>query len=489
MCHPTTKPSTHPIFFSLCSNRWLVMKQTELVFIPSPGIGHLAATVEIAKLMTHRDRRLSITILIMKFPFGSNDSMTSDSDSIRFLTLPPVEVSPGTTGITEFLKPQIPLVRDAVHEITRSNSVRLGGFVIDMFCTSMIDVADEFEVPSYLFFTSSAAFLGFMFHLQFLHDYEGLDFNEFKDSHAELEVPSYANPVPGKVFPSVMFDKEGCGAEKFLYHTRRFRQVKGIMVNTLVELESHAIQSFSGSTIPPVYPVGPVLNTQGGSVGRQQDDSAVMTWLDDQPPSSVLFLCFGSMGSFGGDQVKEIAHGLERSGHRFLWSLRQPPPKGKIESPSNYANVEEVLPEGFLHRTARIGKVIGWAPQVAILAHSAVGGFVSHCGWNSTLESIYYGVPVATWPMFAEQQINAFQMVKDLGLAVEIKMDYNKDSSYIVSAQEIEIGLKNLMNIDNEVRKKREEMKKISRKVMIEGGSSHFSLGHFIEDVIDQHSM
>ena len=75
-------------------------------------------------------------------------------------------------------------------------------------------------------------------------------------------------------------------------------------------------------------------------------------------------------------------------------------------------------------------------------------------------------------------------MVKDLGLAVKIKMDYNKDSSYVVSAQEIEIGLKNLMNIDNEVRKKMEEMKKISRKVMIEGGSLHFSLGHFIEDMM-----
>ncbi|KAJ9687267.1 hypothetical protein PVL29_015944 [Vitis rotundifolia] len=424
------------------------MKQTELVFIPSPGIGHLAATVEIAKLLTQRDPRFSITIFIIKFPFWSDDiSMTSDSDSIRFVTLPPVEISPRATApaflMSEFLEAHIPLLRDAVQELTRSNSVRLGGFVIDMFCTSMIDVADEFEVPSYLFFTSSAAFLGFMFHLQFLHDYEGLDFNEFKDSDAELEVPSYANPVPGKVFPSVMFDKEGGGAEKFLYHTRRFRQVKGIMVNTLVELESHAIQSFSGSTIPPVYPVGPVLKTQGGSVGGQQDASAVMSWLDDQPPSSVVFLCFGSMGGFGGDQVKEIAHGLVRSGHRFLWSLRQPSPKGKIESPSNYAKVEEVLPEG-----------------------------------------IYHGVAVATWPMFAEQQINAFQMVKDLGLAVEIKMDYNKDSSYVVSAQEIEIGLKNLMNIDNEVRKKREEMKKISRKEMIEGGSSHFSLGHFIEDMM-----
>ena len=462
------------------------MKQTELVFIPSPGIGHIAATVEIAKLLTQRDPRFSITIFIIKFPFWSDDSaMTSDSDSIRFVTLPPVEVSPGAAEpfllISEFLKAQVPLLRDAVHELTRSNSVRLAGFVIDMFCTSMIDVADEFGVPSYLFFTSSAAFLGFKFHLQFLHDHEGLDINEFKNSDAELQVPSFANLVPGKVFPSVMFDQEGGGTEMSLYHTRRFRQVKGIMVNTFVELESHAIRSFSGSTVPQVYPVGPLLNTQGASVGGQ-DARTVMSWLDDQPPSSVVFLCFGSMGSFGGDQVKEIAHGLERSGYRFLWSLRQPPPNGKIESPRNYANVGEVLPKGFLHRTAKIGKVIGWAPQVAILAHSAVGGF--DCGWNSTLENIYYGVPVATWPMFAEQRINAFQMVKDLGLAVKIKMHYNKDSSYVVSAQEIDIGLKNLMNIDNEVRKKREEMKKISRKVMIEGGSLHFSLGHFIEDMM-----
>ena len=465
------------------------MEQTELVFVPSPGIGHLAATVEIAKLLTQRDRRFSSTILIMKFPFESNiDSMTTDSDSVRLVTLPPVELSSGprppVVFFSELVRAYAPLVRDAVHELTLSNSVRLAGFVIDMFCTPMIDVADEFGVPSYLFFTSGAAFLGFMFHLQFLHDHEGLDFNEFKDTDAELEVPSYVNSVPGKVFPSVVLDKEGGGTEMILHHTRRFRQVKGTIVNTFVELESHAIQSFSGCKAPPVYPVGPLLNNHVRSGGAQQDANAIMSWLDDQPPSSVVFLCFGSKGSFGVDQIKEIAHGLEHSGHRFLWSLRQPLPNGKMGLPRDYANVEEVLPEGFLHRMAGIGKVIGWAPQVAILAHSAVGGFVSHCGWNSTLESIYYGVPVATWPMFAEQQINAFQMVKDLGLAVEIKMDYNKDSSYVVSAQEIEIGLKNLMNMNSEVRMKRKEMQKLSRTAIEDGGSSHFSLGQFIEDVI-----
>ncbi|WKA00105.1 hypothetical protein VitviT2T_018495 [Vitis vinifera] len=236
---------------------------------------------------------------------------------------------------------------------------------------------------------------------QFLHDYEGLDINEFKDSDAELEVPSFANSVPGKAFPSLMIDKESGGAEMLLHHTRRFRHVKGILVNTFIELESHAIQSLSGSTVPVVYPVGPILNTRRGSDGGQQDASAIMSWLDDQPPSSVVFLCFGSMGSFGADQIKEISHALEHSRHRFLWSLRQPPPKGKVIT-SDYENIEQVLPEGFLHRTARIGKVIGWAPQIAVLAHSAVEGFVSHCGWNSLLESIWYRVPVATWPIYAE---------------------------------------------------------------------------------------
>ena len=87
-----------------------------------------------------------------------------------------------------------------------------------------------------------------------------------------------------------------------------------------------------------------------------------------------------------------------------------------------------------------MGKVIGWAPQVAVLGHEAVGGFVSHCGWTALLESLWGGVPVATWPMYAEQQMNAFEMVRELGLAVEIKIDYAKDfgvEEVLVTAEEI----------------------------------------------------
>lgn len=104
----------------------------------------------------------------------------------------------------------------------------------------------------------------------------------------------------------------------------------------------------------------------------------------------------------------------------------------------------QVLPDGFLDRTAGKGKVVGWLPQAAVLGHVAVGGFVSHCGWNSILEGIWHGVPIATWPLYAEQQLDAYQLVKELGLGVEISLDYNQfyKDQRLVMGEEIEKGNK-----------------------------------------------
>ncbi|KAI8011814.1 UDP-glycosyltransferase 71A16 [Camellia lanceoleosa] len=474
------------------------MSKAQLVFIPSPGIGHLASTVEMAKLLVGRDDRLSVTVLIMKFPFDNKGTTTQSlsSDRIRFLDLfhdTSSTVDPNSkTLFLDCIENHKTPVRDVVSEIVSKSesesTPRLAGFVIDMFCTSMIDVANEFGVPTYVFFTSSAGFLGLMFHIDTLQQ----DITELKDSDAELNVPAYANPVPAKVLPSVLFDKE-VGFTMFLNISKRCRETEGIIVNTFTELEFHALKSLADDhTIPKIYPVGPVLNLKGGSPNEPQNSQSeadIMRWLDNQDPSSVVFLCFGSMGSFDGEQVKEIARALESCGHRFLWSLRQPPPKGNIELPKEYENPTDVLPEGFLDRTAEIGKVIGWAPQVAVLSHRAVGGFVSHCGWNSTLESLWCGVPVATWPMYAEQQMNAFQLVREFGMAVEIKMDYRKDFGMkempvMVTAEEISSGIRRLMDGSDEIKHKVKKMSEKSTVAVTEGGSSYNSLGCFIEDVI-----
>ncbi|KAK1418864.1 hypothetical protein QVD17_28012 [Tagetes erecta] len=464
----------------------------ELIFIPSPDIGHFVSAVEMAKLLVNRDQRLSITILVIRHPGASAGPVVTPIDRISFVQLPqesPSVMEPKSPFaiFTKFIPSHCKHVTNVVADmINQPRSVPIAGFVIDMFCACMIDVANEFNIPTYLFFTSGAAALGFKFHVQTLSDDMNKDVFELSTSDTEISVPTYVNPLPTKHFWNLVRSREG--VEFVLSSARKFRGIKAIMVNTVFELETYAMEALSADkTIPRVYPVGPVLNLNGKPF---EDD--ILRWLDNQPPSSVVFLCFGSMGSFVESQVKEIARGLEQSGYRFLWSLRRPPPDKKPPVPGEYEDPSVVLPEGFLERTREIGKVIGWAPQVAALAHDAVGGFVSHCGWNSVLESLWFGVPLAAWPMYAEQQMNAFEMVVDLGLAVEIKLDYKnnifnrKDTTNAtsnVTAKEIENGIRRVME-DKEVRTKVKETSAKSRSAVAEGGSSYASVSSLIEDFI-----
>ncbi|CAI9089777.1 OLC1v1024411C1 [Oldenlandia corymbosa var. corymbosa] len=474
-------------------------RKAELVFIPAAGVGHLVPVVEIAKLLITQTNHISITILIMTRPSDTNilsykKSLRESSDPrIKYIDLKPEQSEPNQP-FSEFVDSHKPHAREVLSGMINSGIFKLGGMVMDMFCTIMFDVANEFGIPSYVFFPSGASMLGLSFHMQSLRDDHNVDVTDFKvsDESTTLDVPTYINPVPTKVLPSIFLDKEG-RSKMFLDQVKRYREAKGIIINTFKEMETHAIEALSNdSNIPPVYAIGPLLNLKGGKVNKQQEeDESIMKWLDVQPESSVVFLCFGSGGAFDGEQVNEIAYALERSGYRFFWSLRKPTPSNNFGYPEDYENLEEVLPEGFLQRNSDVGKVIGWAPQAAILAHPAVGGFVSHCGWNSTLESVWCGVPVATWPLYAEQQVNAFLLVKELEMAVEIKMDYRKHTWQTlnlncedVSADVIEKGIRVVMDPDSEVRKKVKEMQEKSHSVPKEGGSSYSSMRSFIDDVM-----
>ncbi|KAL4597624.1 hypothetical protein ACB092_11G002800 [Castanea dentata] len=457
------------------------------MFIPSPSTSHLIPMVELAKLLTERDNRLMIKVFVMKQPSDSKVSAfiaslnsSSISNRIQFIDLPSEDEPTTCFDFFSFIESKKPRLKDVLPKVTlvesSSNTSRVAAVVLDMFCTPMIEVANEFGIPTYIYHTSGANFLVIYIAAK------QQDIVAYKDSDTELVVPSFVNKVPAKVFRYGLFDNSFF----FINQVRRFKETKGIIINTFMELEPFTINSYFNANTPLVYPMGPIMNLKGETHETQEPQNGfdVMKWLDDQPLSSMVFLCFGSMGSFEKDQVQEIAYALEHSGCRFLWSLRKPPPSGGIASPSDYTNLEEILPQGFIERTQGIGKVIGCAPQVAILAHSAIGGFVSHCGWNSMLENLWFGVPIAAWPMYAEQQINAFEMVKELGLAAEVKMDYDNIKQIIVTAKEIERGIREVMDPDNEIRKNVKEIKEKSRKALMDGGSSHSSLDHLIADLM-----
>ncbi|XP_024978466.1 anthocyanidin 3-O-glucosyltransferase 2-like [Cynara cardunculus var. scolymus] len=460
----------------------MAKEKSEVFFIPTPLMGHAGSLVQLATLMADRFHHLSINVLVMHLPNDllltnyTNSLASSETSRLKFIQFPQVDLDafpncPSAGFLADaVIEHHKPIVRELV-----AARPRLRALIVDMFCTSMIDVGDEFDIPTYTFFTSNAAFLGIMFHFQTLHDEHGQEISELAEPGPPLTIPSYANPIPPSVLPFVFFDKDSW-SKRFLRYTRKYREAKGIIINTFRELEPHALLSYDDKT-PPVYTIGPMLKPE-----TLPQNNELLQWLDGQPVSSVLLLCFGSRGCFNVEQVKQIAIGLERSGYRFIWSLREPSPEGRKGFPSEYIDYKEVLPDGFLDRTAGKGKVVGWVPQTAVLGHVAVGGFVSHCGWNSILESIWYGVPIATWPLYAEQQLDAHQLVKELGLAVEISLDYNQlnKNQRLVMGEEIEKGIREVMDSKSEVRAKVAEMKGKSRMAVEAGGSSYTSLGDLV---------
>jgi UDP:flavonoid glycosyltransferase YjiC (YdhE family) len=144
----------------------------------------------------------------------------------------------------------------------------------------------------------------------------------------------------------------------------------------------------------------------------------------------------------------------------------------------------EVLPEGFLERTKERGMV--WpsrVPQMEILGHPALGAFVTHCGWNSIMESLWFGVPMIPWPIYAEQHLNAFEMVSEMHVTVDLKMDRKKNN--FVKGDELERAIRCLIEEDSEtgrrVRAKAEELKAACRKAVEQGGSSHVTLQRLTE--------
>ncbi|ESQ36174.1 hypothetical protein EUTSA_v10007440mg [Eutrema salsugineum] len=476
-----------------------MVKEIELIFIPVPSTGHLLVNIEFAKRLISLDHRIhTITVLQLNSPTSPHASVFARSliasqPRIRIHDIPSLHDPPPLdlyqrapeTFIVQLIKKTTPLIKDAVSSILESrrrgsDSVRVAGLVIDFFCNSLInDVGNELDLPSYIFLTCNARYLGMMKYLPDRHRKiaSKLDWNSADE---ELSIPGFVNSIPAKFMPPGLFNGEAY--EAYVELSPRFRDAKGILINSFAELEPHPFDYFSQQdNYPPVYPVGPILSLKDRASPNEEaaDRDRIMGWLEDQPDSSVLFLCFGSRGSVDEPQVKEIARALELVGCRFLWSIRTSP----VER-----NPDDVLPEGFMGRVAGRGLVCGWAPQVEVLAHKAIGGFVSHCGWNSTLESLWFGVPIATWPMYAEQQLNAFTLVKELELAVDLRMDYVSGRGGLVACDEIARAVRSLMDGGEGKRQKVKEMANAARKALMDGGSSSLATARFIRELLEDGS-
>ncbi|KAH6825054.1 hypothetical protein C2S53_014048 [Perilla frutescens var. hirtella] len=245
-------------------------------------------------------------------------------------------------------------------------------------------------------------------------------------------------------------------------------KAKWVLWNSCYELEPAA-----SDLHPNFLPVGPLhlhrTNTEkssSDSINFYAEDASCLTWLDTKPAGSVVYVSFGSLAVYSQQQLDELALGLELSGWAFLWVVRL-----------DLANGSRVVyPDGFLERVSEFGKIVEWAPQNSVLSHPAVGCFMSHCGWNSTLEGVSKGVPYLCWPYFAEQTHNECYICDKW----EVGLRINCDENGMRSRYEIKMKI-NMLFSDNKYKENVFKLKEICALSVSEGGSSYKNLKTFID--------
>ncbi|XP_061364239.1 7-deoxyloganetin glucosyltransferase-like isoform X1 [Gastrolobium bilobum] len=412
------------------------------VCIPYPAQGHVNPMLKLAKILHFKGFHITFVnseynhkrLLKARGP----DSL-SGLPSFRFETIPDglpepeVDATQDIPSLCESTRRTcLPHFKNLLSKLNNaSDAPPITCIISDGVMSFTVEAAKELGIPEVLFWTTSAC--GFMCYVQYqqLVD-KGL--TPLKDSSYITNgyLDTTIDWVPGikeirlKDIPSFVrtTDPDDLMVDFILGECGRAKKASAIILNTFDALEHDVLEAFS-SILPPVYSIGPLnlllkdvadkdLNTIGSNLWKE--DTECLDWLDNKEPNSVVYVNFGSITVMTNEQLVEFAWGLAKSNKTFLWVIR----------PDLVAGENAVLPPEFVTETKNRGLLSHWCPQEQVLAHPAIGGFLTHSGWNSTLESICGGVPMICWPFFAEQQTNCRFCCNEWGIGMEIE-DVKRD--------------------------------------------------------------
>ncbi|KAL5201553.1 hypothetical protein ABZP36_035907 [Zizania latifolia] len=472
------------------------MKKT-VVLYPGLFFSHFTPMMELADVFMEHGYAVAIAVINPSvreddaaFTTVVRRAMSSKTD-VSFHVLPRIPRTPLLAfggSITEALINYFDIVRrNNAHLHDFLSSVQsLHAVVVDATCGLAIEVARKLGVPAYQFYPSDAGALAVDLQVRSLRagsktlggDGTLVELLGVPPMPASHVTDIFGQPVGEKVDK----DLETVMAEE----ARATAEFAGILINTFVSLEERALRAIhddlrcslpDGMVLPPVYTVGPLVDKAGAVDESSRHECLV--WLDGQPDRSVVFLCFGSFAGSRDNpeqQLREIAAGLDKSGHRFLWVVRAP----------STEDLDALLPEGFSARTRGRGLVVNnWVPQPEVLRHRATGAFVTHCGWNSVLEGITAGVPMLCWPLYAEQRINKVLVVEDMGVGVEMEGWLEG----LVTADEVEAKVRLVMESEHgrKLRARAEAYKQSAAMAWKDGGSSRAAFAHVLSEMDAAH--
>ncbi|OIW21362.1 hypothetical protein TanjilG_01631 [Lupinus angustifolius] len=415
------------------------IKKPHAVCIPYPAQGHINPMLKLAKLLHFKG--FHITFVNTEYNHRrilksrGSDSLNGLS-SFRFETIPDglpdpdVDATQDIPSLCESTrKTCLPHFKNLISKLNNASDdvPPVSCIVSDGVMSFTVDAAEELGIPEVLFWTTSAC--GFMCYTQYQQLIQkGLaplkDISYLTNGYLETTI----DWVPGikeirlKDIPTFFrtTNPDDLMLDFVLGECKRSQRASAIILNTFDALEHDILDAFNSSILPPVYSIGPlnlllndVTNKNLEAIGSNlwKEDQECLEWLNTKEPNTVVYVNFGSITVMTSEQLVEFAWGLANSNKSFLWVIR----------PDLVAGENAVLPPEFVTQTKNRGLMLSWCPQEEVLAHPAIGGFLTHSGWNSTLESICGGVPMICWPFFAEQQTNCRFTCKEWEIGLEIE--------------------------------------------------------------------
>nr|KYP35366.1 Hydroquinone glucosyltransferase [Cajanus cajan] len=461
-------------------------RRTHIAVVSVPVVSHQIAISEFCKRLIQLNPIIRITFIIPVL-----DSLPNASKSILCLSFSPKHThhcsssselasrNCSSTQTSTCKSQSLPLLHDALFKSITSTS-HVAAIVADYFAYELLPFAKELNILSYIFFPSAATVTSLCLHSSTLHETISCEYKELQEP---INIPGCI-PIHGRDLPTSFQDRSSEVYKHFLLRSKALRVVDGILVNSFVELEEGALRAMTEESKgnPSVYMVGPIVQNVSHITHNNYNGSHCLAWLDEQTHRSVLFVTFGSGATLSQHQMNELALGLEQSSQKFVWVVREPndlPSANYFGGSSRQEDPLSFLPCGFLERTKNQGLVIPfWAPQVEILSHKAISGFLSHCGWFSTLEAVVNGLPTIVWPLFAEQRMIATILVDGLKVAVRPKAS----ESGIVERCEVAKAIKSLMVGDEgmEIRNRMKVLQDAAASAMKIDGFSTTTLSQLV---------
>ncbi|XP_055805092.1 UDP-glycosyltransferase 708C1-like [Solanum dulcamara] len=446
--------------------------EPHVALLPSAGMGHLMPFLRFASMLASRNCKVTLLTaqpIVSAAESNHLNSFFSAHPHIQRLDFHVVPLqSSNPHGDPFFL--QFEAITRSVHllpPLLSSLSPPISALFLDFAAATCVDqLADDpsLSISYYILSTTSARFFSLITHLPNL---------SLERSCENLQLPGLPSFSISNI-PPPLFNPENLFTTQLISNARAISKVKGVVSNTFHWFEAETIGALNSGkisiTLPQFLPIGPFKPYEG------HGKCSHLSWLDEQPAKSVVYVSFGSRTAMSKDQIKEIGGGLLKSKEKFLWVLKSV----KVDK-AEEIEIEELVGRSLLEKMEekKSGIVVKeWVKQEEILAHPAIGGFFSHCGWNSVMEAAQRGVPMLAWPLHGDQRFNA-EVVEKAGLGLWPK-HWGWLGERVVKSEEIEEKIEELTH-NHKLRSMVQKVSKEAAQAWEIEGTSEKVLGQIIE--------